>query len=94
MKVSIIPNTKSRRGDPVEVGNVYTNPHGRPHYKIVIGIMDIVNDRPWKNVAIYKVFADGKCAGASCEPEKYLRDHQDLIGYIKDMPTLKVEWLT
>lgn len=93
MKVSIIPNTKSRRGDPVEVGNVYTNPHGRPHYKIVLGIISRANDRPFNNVAILKVFADGSCAGACCEPQQYLREHQDLIGQVKDMPELKVEWL-
>lgn len=40
MKVTVIPHTHSRRGDPVEVGNVYTN----PHYKIVIGIKTLECD--------------------------------------------------
>lgn len=95
MKVEVIPNSAARRGDEVKVGNVYTNAHGRPHYKIVIGIITREGRfrRPHNNVAVFKVFADGSCAGAACEPEAYLRDHQDLVGTIKEMPTLKVEWL-
>lgn len=93
MKVAPLCPTILRRGGPVEVGNVYTNPHGRPHYKIVIGIITRdARDRPYNNIALFKVYADGSCAGASVEPEVYIRDHQDLVGKVKNMPTLKVEW--
>jgi hypothetical protein len=33
MKVEMIPRLHPRRGGEVKVGNVYTNPHGRPFYK-------------------------------------------------------------
>lgn len=93
MKVIPLPPTKLRRGGPVEIGNVYTNPHGRPHYKIVIGIIERCSrGRPWKNIALYKVFADGSCAGACTEPETYIRDHQDLVGKCTNLPPLKIEW--
>jgi hypothetical protein len=94
MKVKALAPTAFRRGGEVKIGNVYTNPHGRPHYKIVLGI--IIRDnraRPYNNIVLYKVFADGSCAGASVEPEAYVRDHQDLVGTVTNMPTLNIEWL-
>jgi hypothetical protein len=94
MKVEALLPTRLRRGDEVRIGNVYTNPHGRPHYKIVIGIMQRDKfSKPWNNVAFYKVFVDGSCAGAAVEPMEYIRDHQDLVGIIKEMPTMQIEWL-
>lgn len=95
MKIEALSPVKFRRGGEVKIGNVYTNPHGRPCYKIVLGIINRgTTARPFNNVALYKVFADGECAGANCEPEQYLREHQDLVGTIVEMPTLKIEWLT
>lgn len=93
MKVIAHPERRAKRGGPVEIGNVYSNPHGRPHYKIVLGITERCSrGRPWKNVAVYKVLADGSCAGAGTEPEKYLSEHQDLVGKVANMPTLKIKW--
>lgn len=93
MRVIAHPEKRARRGQDVQEGNVYTNPHGRPHYKIVLGVIPRDSlDRPWKNVVLLKVFADGSLAGCAMEPSSYVRDHQDLVGRVMDMPQLKIEW--
>lgn len=92
MKVEALPMMHARRGGPVEEGNVYTNPHGRPHYKIVLGKITTQNDRPYRNVVILKVFATGDLAGACCESEAYISEHNDLVGKVHGLPTLKIEW--
>ncbi len=93
MRVIAHPEKRARRGLPVVEGNVYTNANGRPHYKIVLGIIPRdERGRPWNNVALLKVFADGSLAGCAMEPEAYMRDHQDLVGKVSDMPSLKIEW--
>jgi hypothetical protein len=87
------PMLHTYRGGPVKIGNVYTNPHGKPHFKIVLGIVNQINHRPFKNVALLKILATGEIAGCAMEPEKYVQDHQDLIGIVEEMPTLKIKWL-
>lgn len=86
----------SSRGGPVEVGNVYTNPHGRAFYKIVLGKNEQVTNgsrRRWNNIVMIHVNVKGEVIGCAAQPETYVSEHQDLIGRIKNMPTLKVEWI-
>lgn len=90
MRVVVHPEERPRRGGPVEEGNVYTNRSGRPHYKIVLGK---IRGKNYNNVAVLKVFVTGEIAGASCEPESYLRDHQDLVGRVENLPDFHVRWL-
>lgn len=94
MKVEMIPPIKPVRGGEVKVGNVYTNPHGRSFYKIVVGIVNNVERRrPWNNIVMLHVNVSGDIIGSSNQPMAYVKDHQDLIGTIEKMPTMKVEWL-
>lgn len=90
--VATDPLLHTSRGGPVKVGNVYTNPHGKPHFKIVLGIVAKERERPFNNVALLKIFATGEIAGCCMEPETYVRDHQDLVGVVESMPTLKIRW--
>ena len=46
-----------------------------------------------KNVVCININPMGEIVGASCEPEAYMRDHQDLVGRVVEMPELKIEWL-
>jgi hypothetical protein len=92
MKAKMEPTIKPRRGVPVLVGNVYTNPHGRPYYKIVLGIVAQERDRPWNCVVMLHVSATGDIVGSSNQPIAYVRDHQDLMGKVNNLPDLKIEW--
>jgi hypothetical protein len=95
MKVEMIPQIHPRRGGEVKVGNVYTNPHGRPFYKVVLGIVP----ESWGRSARYNcivmvhVTSLGEIVGASVQPKVYVSEHQDHVGTVRNMPTLKIEWL-
>jgi hypothetical protein len=94
MKVIMTPSISPRRGDPVVVGNVYANAHGAPHYKVVVGM--VLQDkwkRPYNRVVALHISATGAVVGASRYPEEYIREHNDLVGRVKSMPELKIEWL-
>lgn len=94
MKVIMTPTIEPRRGDKVEVGNVYGNAHGAPHYKVVVGI--VASDkwnRPYNRVVCIHIDATGRIVGCSRNPEEYIANHQDLLGKVKSMPELKIEWL-
>ena len=93
MNVKMHPNISPRRGGEVVIGNVYTNRHGRPYYKIVMGIIVRDNNRPWNNVVMLHVDATGQICGSSNQPHKYVQDHQDLMGKVVAMPELDIEWL-
>lgn len=81
-----------RRGEPVEVGNVYGNAYGKPFFRLVLNVMSRANDRPWRNVICIRLDTTGTIVGCATEPEAYVREHQDLIGKVVDMPSLKIEW--
>lgn len=95
MKVSMTPKLHPRRGAEVEVGNVYINPHGRPFYKVVLGKVpsDWGRNGKWNNIVMLHITSTGDIVGASCQPTKYVSEHQDLVGKVKNMPELKIEWL-
>lgn len=91
------PMIRPHRGGEVKVGNVYTNPHGKSFYKVVVGIVDtstVRGRRPWNNVVCLHINISGDVVGSSNQPVTYVSEHQDLIGFVKDMPSLKIEWLT
>lgn len=92
MKVEVSPRMFPQRGGEVEVGNVYSNDHAR-YFKVVIAIATKRNGRsPWNNVVCIHIDATGEIVGASCQPRNYMREHQDLIGKVKSMPSMKIEW--
>ena len=93
MKVHMHPTIEPRRGGEVLVGNVYTNKHGRPYYKMVVGIIEREGNRPWNNVVMLHVDATGRICGSSNQPIVYVKDHQDLMGRVAQMPDLDIEWL-
>ena len=88
MKAELLPPDKIRRGAPPKVGNVYQNPHGRPFYKIIVGLVE----GKWNGVVMIHVDAKGNVVGSSNQPLRYVQDHHDLMGHVSNMPTLKVEW--
>lgn len=94
MKVELDPKITVHRGGEVKIGNVYSNPKFR-YWRIVVGIIKykgIGRDR-WNNVVCIHVDIDGDIVGASCQPQKYMSEHQDLVGFVKQMPSMKIEWL-
>lgn len=92
MKIEMTPKLHPRRGGEVKVGHVYTNDHAKHYYKIVVGMFDA--DRgSYKNVICLHVSGTGEIVGCSRNPQNYISEHQDLVGIVKDMPTLKIEWL-
>lgn len=95
MKVEMVPQLKPRRGGQVLVGNVYTNPHGRPFYKVVVGIIppEYSNRARWNNIVMLHIDSTGNIVGASTQPTKYVSEHQDHVGTVRNMPSLKIEWL-
>lgn len=95
MKVEMIPRIHPRRGGEVKVGNVYSNPHGRPFYKVVLGIIPATwgRGRNWNNIVMMHITSLGEVVGASVQPTLYVSEHQDHVGIIRHMPTLKIEWL-
>lgn len=90
----MIPQLRPRRGGPVKVGNVYANPTGR-FYKVVIGIIpkDFGRREKFANIAMLHIDSLGRVCGAACQPEGYVQNHQDPVGVVKNMPSLKIEWL-
>lgn len=96
MKVEIDPQVFPHRGGDVVVGNVYGNNRAPAFrdFRIVCGVVDMVNGRhPWNCVVCLHVDAKGDVVGASRQPYNYVKDHWDLIGRVKEMPTMKIEWL-
>lgn len=95
MKIEMTPKLHPRRGGTVEVGNVYNNPHGKSFYKIVIG-MPKENARGksfFNNVICIHVNTSGEIVGCGALPERYVSEHQDLVGRVISMPSLKIVWL-
>lgn len=94
MKVSMIPQLSPRRGGKVCEGNVYTNPHGRNFYKVVMGIIppEFSNRAKYNNVVMIHVSSTGQIVGASVQPHIYVSEHQDLVG-TAIIPDLKIKWL-
>ena len=89
MKAILQSPMNPRRGDAVNVGNVYANAHGRPFYKVVVGIAD--GDR-YNRVICIHVAATGKLVGCSMQPMPYLSNHNDLVGTAEELPDFKIEW--
>jgi len=79
------------RGGEVKIGNVYSNAKAR-FFRVVIGIIDRKHDKPWNNIVCIHIDATGEIVGASCQPMRYMSEHQDLVGKVIEMPTLKLEW--
>lgn len=93
MKVELPNKLQPRRGDPVKVGNVYSNAHGKNMFRIVVSLAKQHRDRPFNNVIMLTVDSYGNIIGTKQEPENYVKDHLDLVGAVKDMPVLKVKWI-
>lgn len=95
MKVTIDSIRHVHRGGEVKVGNVYTNPHGKNVFKVVVGICktSASGRTPFNNVVLLDVTHDGSIVRGHNEPESYVREHQDLVGTVTNMPHLKIEWL-
>jgi hypothetical protein len=87
------PVAPSRGIHPVEVGNVYFNSHGRDHYKIVVAVRARggTGSRSFNNCVLLKVNHSGEIVSAGCEPEQYLKNHQDLVGKVYEMPTIQID---
>lgn len=93
MKIEMIKTTP-RRGGEVVVGNVYANVHGKDVFKIALAVIERDKwDKPWKNVVLLRVGVTGNIIGCGMEPFEYMSEHQDHVGVVKELPTLKVEWL-
>lgn len=84
-----------RRGAPVCVGNVYANNYGKPYYRLVLSVMKRTDDRPWKNVVCLRIDTKGEIVGCVNEPEAYVRDHQDLVGFAPAVEKMnfKIQWI-
>jgi hypothetical protein len=89
MRIELPKPVDLRRGVEPEVGMVYQNPHGRPFYKLIVGMAEV---RKFNRVVMIHVNAMGEVVGCSQSPVTYVRDHHDLVGRVKDMPSLKIEW--
>lgn len=94
MKVTLDPALVIHRGGEVKVGNVYSNPKFR-YWRVVVGIIkqDGFKRSRWNNVVCIHVDINGDIVGASCQPHKYMSEHQDFVGVVKEMPSMKIEWL-
>lgn len=90
MKAQLPNDLCPRRGVEPKLGHVYINNKGRPFYKVVVGLLPQEQKR--NGVVFIHVAATGDVVGASCQPHQYVKNHHDLIGFVKDMPTLKIEW--
>ena len=95
MRVEMMPKLHPRRGSEVKEGNVYTNPHGRNFYKVVMGIIppEFSNRARYNDIVMLHVDSGGNVVGASVQPKIYVSEHQDLVGIVRNMPPLKIEWL-
>lgn len=92
MKFKIQPKIVPRRGTPVVEGNVYANRKGQNYFDVVIAILKRDGDRPWNNVCILRVDIHGNLRGVRQEPERYVSEHKDLVGKVKEIPALEIEW--
>lgn len=91
MKIELENKNQIRGVDPA-VGNVYINPNGKPPlHKIVISVVE--KNKVWNNVIMIHVNPDGDIVGASSQPFLYVKNHHNLVGKVKDMPTLKIKWV-
>ena len=93
MKVEISPRLYPQRGGEVVEGNVYQGKPNQRYFRLVVAVVEREHNRPWNNVVCLSIDAFGKIVGASCQPYAYIQDHQDLIGRVKEMPSMKIEWL-
>lgn len=96
VKVDIPINFSPVRGADVVEGNVYVHPRGRPFFKIVVGVLTeqmALGRRKWNNVIMLHVDATGQVVGASQQPILYVKNHQDLVGKVRELPSLKIEWI-
>jgi hypothetical protein len=94
MKVILDPAIVIHRGGEVKIGNVYSNPKFR-YWRVVVGIIikPVGSGQRWNNVVCIHIDIDGDIVGASCLPTRYMSEHQDLVGHVKQMPSMKIEWL-
>jgi len=94
MKIEMTPKLHPRRGGEVKIGNVYNNPHGKTFYKVVVGMptQTARGNRSYRNVVCLHISTSGEVVGCSANPADYISNHQDLVGQVKNMPTLKIEW--
>lgn len=94
LKVTLDPALVIHRGGEVLVGNVYSNVKFR-YWRIVVGKIgpQVSRRGRWNNIVCLHVDINGDIVGASCQPERYMSEHQDLVGKVKQMPSMKVEWL-
>jgi hypothetical protein len=85
-----------RRGEPVEIGNVYQHPWGRPFFRIVFGVGGefITGRRRFNDITFLHVNIEGEVVGCSTAPRAYVANHCDLVGKVVNMPKLKLKWLT
>lgn len=94
MKVHMHPERRARRGDPVEVGNVYTA-RSMKDYSLVVAVIKLETgkSRPWNNVVCLRVNAVGDIVGAEKVPERYCSEHRDLVGKAEKMPDFSIKWI-
>lgn len=94
MKITLDPKIIVHRGGMVKVGNVYSNPKFR-YWRIVVGIIkdDGTRRSRWNCVVCIHVDINGDIVGSSNQPIKYMSEHQDFVGIVKHMPSMKIEWL-
>lgn len=94
MKVTLDPKITIHRGGEVKVGNVYSNAKFR-YWRIVVGINEHKGSgrKVWNNVVCIHVDINGDIVGSSNQPMNYMREHQDLVGVVQKMPSMKIEWL-
>ena len=94
MKIEMSQKLYPRRGAEVKEGNVYVHERqGRTTYKIVLGIIERANNRPFNNVVMLHVDIYGKIQGSSNQPADYVKNHHNLVGHCTSMPTLKIKWI-
>jgi hypothetical protein len=96
MKIEFTPHAIVHRGSEPAVGNVYSNNRvpAFPYYRVVVGISTGRGHRvPWNCIVCIHVDSSGNVQGSSNNPREYVKNHWDLIGKVKEMPTLKIEWL-
>jgi hypothetical protein len=98
MKVEFTPHAIVHRGSEPQVGNVYSNNRvpAFPYYRVVVGIATgrgRFNKTPWNSIVCIHIDSSGSVQGSSNNPKEYVKNHWDLIGKVKEMPTLKIEWL-
>lgn len=97
MKVDMAPLRAAHRGGPVEIGNVYACNRAPAFgdFRIVVGkaTHEGTGRIPWNNVIMIHVNAGGEVVGCSRQPTEYVKNKWDLLGKVKQMPTLKIEWV-